>query len=254
VSTYLPDTNVIIDLAWRNSTVRAKVENAERSGSRFVIAPPVITELAFGVVKGGTKYFEQSLKVFTWLQAHSSNILELPLPFVGDILGFPMRRTQVETQHYRQLIGMIVNSQTFDEFLTLKDQVGSLWTDIDRAPQIHPDKVNDEFTSLEMLARRPPEKVDVAAGLCKAYTPASASVDAMLFRHHFSAAVEYAEAALAKIRGGVNLREKDRGRYGDFNLLFYLADPNISLLTNDGLTGDIKQSPQRTRIVKPDDL
>jgi hypothetical protein len=254
VSTYLPDTNVVIDLAWRNSAVRAKVENAERNGSRLVIAPPVITELAFGVIKGGTTYFEQGLKVFTWLHDHSGNILELPLPFVGEILGFQLRRTQVGTQHYRQLIGMIVNSQTFDQFLTVKGQVGSLWTDIDRAPQIHPDKVNDEFTSLESLAKRPPEKVDVAAGLCKAYAPASANVDPMMFRHHFSAAVEYAEAALAKIRSGVNLREKDRGRYGDFNLLFYLADPNITLLTNDGLTGDIKQSPQRTRIVKPDSL
>jgi hypothetical protein len=70
-----------------------------------------------------------------------------------------------------------------------------------------------------------------------------------MLRQHCSAAIEYQEASIAKIRAGAKPRKNDRGRYGDSQLFFYLADPNITLLTSEDFSGDIKQSPQRTRIV-----
>jgi hypothetical protein len=85
--TYLPDTNVLIDLG-RDHAVQAKLENAEEGGSKFVIAPSMMTELTVGVVKGGVTCFAQNKKIFTWLQAHSGAILDLPRPFIGKILGF----------------------------------------------------------------------------------------------------------------------------------------------------------------------
>jgi hypothetical protein len=66
VPTYLPDTNVLIDLG-RDPAVWTKLENAERSGFNFVIAPSTITELTPGVVTGGATHFEQNKKIFTWL-------------------------------------------------------------------------------------------------------------------------------------------------------------------------------------------
>ncbi len=72
---YLPDTNVLIDLG-RDPAVQTKLENAEQSGSKFVIAPSTITELTVGVVKGGATHFEQNKKIFTWLQTHSDAILD----------------------------------------------------------------------------------------------------------------------------------------------------------------------------------
>ena len=66
--------------------------------------------------------------------------------------------------------------------------------------------------------------------------------DPKLFRLHFSAAIEYYEASIAKMRAmNAKAGKKKQGMYGDLQLLFYLADPKIALLTNDQFSGDIKQ-------------
>jgi hypothetical protein len=251
--TYLPDTNVLIHIG-RDPAVQTKLENAEQSGSKFVIAPSVMTELAVGVVKGGEAYFEQNKKIFTWLQAHSDAILDPPRPFIGKILGFPSKWSNVETHHRVQRIGMVANSPAFNEFLKRKSDAGNVWSDIDKAPQIHADMVDKEFTELEKLAKKPQGTADVVAMLCKTFAATGACPDPKLFRQHFSAAVEYVEASIAKIRGGAKPWKNDRGRYGDFQLFFYLADPNITLLSCEDFTDDIKKSPQRTRIVGFDAL
>jgi hypothetical protein len=242
---YLPDTNVLIDLG-RDPAAQTKLENAEQSGSKFVIAPSTMTELTVGVVKGGAPHFERNKKIFTWLQTHSDAILDAPRPFIGKILGFPSQWSQVGTHHHVQRVGMVANSQTFDEFLKRKDDAGNVWVDIDKAPQIHADKVDAEFIELEKLAKLPH---DVVAVFCKTFAVGGVCADPKLFRQHFSAAIEYYETSIAKIRAGANPRKNDRGRYGDFQLFFYLADPNITLLTSEDFSHDIKQSPQRTRIV-----
>ena len=168
-------------------------------------------------------------------------------PFIGKILGFPSKWSQVETHHHVQRAGMVANSQTFDEFLKRKDDAGNVWSDIDKAPQIHEAQVDKEFTAQEKLAKLPQGTFDLAAEFCKTFAAGGVCPDPKLFRQHFSAAVEYDEASIAKIRAGANPRKNDRGRYADSQLFFYLADPNITLLTSEDFSGDIKQSPQRTR-------
>ena len=251
--TYLPDTNVLIDIG-RDPAVQTKLETAEQNGSKFVIAPSVMTELTVGVVKGGATYFGQNKKIFTWLQTHSDAILEPPRPFIGKILGFPSKWSQVEKHHRVQRVEMVANSQTFDKFLKRKSDAGNVWSDIDKAPQIHADKVDKEFTELENLAKSPQSTVDVVGMFCKTFAAGEVCADPELFKRHFSAAVEYVEASITKIRAGANPRKNDRGRYGDFQLFFYLADPNIILLTSEDFSDDIKQSPQRTRIAGLDAL
>jgi hypothetical protein len=250
VPTYLPDTNVLIDLG-RDRAVQTKLENAEQSGSNFVIAPSTITELTPGVVTGGATHFEQNKKIFIWLQTHSNAILDSPRPFVGKILAFPSQWSQVETYHYVQRVEMVANCQTFDEFLKRMTGADKVRSGIDKAPQKHAAKVNQEFTDMKQFAKLPH---DVVAVFCKTFAVGGVCPDPKLFRRHFSAAVEYVETSIAKIRAGAKPWKNDRGRYGDFQLLFYLADPNITLLTRDHFSGDIKQSPQRTRIVGFDAL
>jgi hypothetical protein len=248
--TYLPDTNVLIDIG-SDPAVQAKLENAEQTGSNFVIAPSTITELTPGVVTGGATYFEQNKKIFSWLQTRSNTILDSPRPFVGKILGFPSKRSQVETYHYVQRVEMVANSQTFDEFLKRMADADNVRSGIDKAPQTHAAKVDREFTNMEEFAKLPH---DVVAVFCKTFAVGGVHPDPELFRRHFSAAVEYVEKSIAKIRAGAKPWKNDRGRYGDFQLFFYLADANITLLTRDRFSGDIKQSPQRTRIVRFDTL
>jgi hypothetical protein len=172
--TYLPDTNVLIDLG-RNPAVQTKLDNAEQSGSKFVIAPSMMTELTVGVVKGGATYFEQNKKIFTWLQTHSDAILDLPRPFIGKTLGFQSKWSQVETHHHVQRVGMVANSQTFDEFLKRKHDAGNVWSDIDKAAQIHDAQVNEEFTALEKFAKLPQGTFDVAAEFCKTFAAGGVS-------------------------------------------------------------------------------
>ena len=131
--TYLPDTNVLIYLG-KDPVLQTKLENPEQSGSKYVIAPSTITELTVGVVKGGATHFEQNKKMFTWLQTHLGAILDSPRPFVGKILGFPSKWSQVETYHYVQRVEMVANSQTFDEFLKRMDDAGNVPSGIAKAP------------------------------------------------------------------------------------------------------------------------
>jgi len=193
--TYLPDTNVLIDLG-KDTAVQTKLDNAKQNGSKFVIAPSTMTELTVGVVKGGAKYFEQNKKTFAWLQKHSDAILDAPRPFIGKILGFPSKRSQVEAHHLVQRVEMVTNSQTFDDFLKRKDDAGNVWLDIDKAAQIHNAQLDKEFAAMEKL---PQGAFDFALEFCKTFAVGGACPDPNLLRQHFSAAIEYEETTIAKI-------------------------------------------------------
>jgi hypothetical protein len=149
-------------------------------------------------------------------------------------------------------LGLIGNSVTFDEFLQRKDAPHSAWTDIDKAVEIHDQVLDKEFDALKKLAALPAGSFDVAAKFCEKF--GSPRPDPKVFRETFSAALEYADTTIARIRTGANPRKNDPGRYGDFQLFFYLADPNIHLLTSEDFSSDIKVSPQRTRIIGLDSL
>jgi hypothetical protein len=251
VGTYLPDTNVLVDLG-RDSTVEAKLEKASQEGSKFVIAPPTMTELTVGVVRGGARHFESSRRIFSWIKGRT--ILELPRPFMGRFLGVPSRRGKVEHHHHVERIGLVADSSSYEEFLRRKDEAGSAWSDIEKSYEIHCAILDREFDALKKIAARPRGSVDLAASFAATFGGPGRHPDRDIFTHYFSAAVEYAETTVERIRGGANPRRNDPGRYGDLQLFFYLADPEIRLLTREDFSSDIKVSPQRTRIVGLDSL
>lgn len=109
--------------------------------------------------------------------------------------------------------------------------------------------VDKEFDALEKFAELKPGTYDLAEKFCETFGPTGSRPSAANFRSHFSAAVEYGESTIAKIRAGAKPRKNDRGRYGDFQLFFYLANPDITILSSEDFSGDIKASPQRDRIV-----
>jgi hypothetical protein len=172
-------------------------------------------------------------------------------------LGSPPQPGKVEAQHQIQRVAMVAESKTFEELLRRADRPESVWTSIDKSPQLHDESVDLEFDVLEKLATRKP--VDAAVKFSATFGEKGSHPDPTVFREHFSAALEYLEASVAKfrdranprkVRNAPNPRKNDRGQYGDFNLLFYLADPNIKFLTDDRrMLDDIRVSPQRTRIV-----
>jgi hypothetical protein len=116
---------------------------------------------------------------------------------------------------------MVARSQTFEEFLKSKDDVGNVWSDIDKAAQIHRDQVDKEFEALRRLAMLPQGTLNVAAEFCKTFAAKGVCSNRELFGQKFSAAVEYFEASLATIRAGAKPWKNDHGRYGDFQ--FFLS-------------------------------
>src|SRR5258708_13920621 len=211
--TYLPDTNVLIDYGGRVSSAKAKLDSAEAGGATFVLAPSMMTELTVGLVNRGATHFEHDRKMFEWLHAHSGGILELARPFMGKILGFPSKWSGVETSHFVQRLEMVVKSKTFDEFLKRKDTSSSVWNDIDQSGPVHMCNVDDEFTALEKFAAAPSGSFDLAAKFCKTFENAGKCPEPEEFRKHFSAALEYVESCIEKIRRGAKPRKNNRGIY-----------------------------------------
>jgi hypothetical protein len=253
LNTYLPDTNVVINYG-KDAAVKAKIDRASVAGSKFVIAPPVLTELTVGVVKGGPTYFAQNKIIFEWLKSQSANILDLPRPFMGKVLGFPSKRSDVDVGHHIQRIELVTEASDFADFLKRKDAAGSLWPDIETSAKVHEQQLDKEFVALQRISKSKPGSYDLAAEFAKTFDVNGKYPDPNTFRSHFSAAMEYGERTITKIRGGANPRKNDPGRYGDFQLFFYLADPSIEILTCEDFSDDIKNSPQRSRIVKLESL
>ena len=253
MSTYLPDTNVIINYG-RDPATKTKIDKVSASGSRFVIAPPTLTELTVGVVKGGATRFAQNKVMFEWLKGQSLNIFDLPRPFMGKILGFPSKKSDVDVGHHVQRIEFVTEASDFADFLRRKDATGSLWSDIETSAHVHEQQLDKEFAALQKLAKRPLGSYDLAAEFAKTFAIDGKYPDPKEFRSRFSAAMEYGETTIRRIKAGANPRKNDPGRYGDFQLFFYLADPSIELLTCEDFSKDILNSPQKARIVRLDSL
>jgi len=249
MKTYLPDTNIIINYA-RDPDTKAKIDRASSTGAKFVIAPPTMTELTIGVVKGGPARFARNKVMFEWLKAQSKNILDLPRPFMGQVLGFPSRKSKVDLIHHLQRIEFVTEASDFADFLKRKDAPGSLWPDIETAASVHEQQLDKEFAALQKLATRPPSSYDLAEEFAKLFAINGKYPDPKEFRFHFSAALEYAETTIRRIREGANPRKNDPGRYGDLQLFFYLADPSIEVLSCEDFSTDVVNSPQRRRIVR----
>lgn len=253
MKTYLPDTNVVIDYA-RNPARKEKLDRAEASGAKFVIAPPTLTELTVGVVKGGEPRFAQNKLMFEWLKKHVKNLLDLPRPFMGAVSGFPSRMGTVLIEHHELRIELVAGAVDYPDFLKRKNEPGSVWSDIEKSAAVHDQQLDLEYAALSKLAAKKPGSFDLAEAFSKTFSVGGKCPDPKVFRNLFSAAFEYGDLTIAKIRAGANPRKNDAGRYGDFQLFFYLADPAIELLTSEDFMKEIVTSPQRSRIVKVDSL
>jgi hypothetical protein len=116
MKTLLPDTNVLIDYGW-NTDVRAALDAATANGTKFAIAPPTLTELSVSVVKGGAAHFAQNRLVFKWLQNRLYAILELPKPFMVQVVHSTTKLGDVKTHHQIQRIALVADSDSFEDFL-----------------------------------------------------------------------------------------------------------------------------------------
>ena len=248
---YFLDTNVLIDFG-REAGKRERLEDALQHGAELVIAPPALIELTRGLVRGDRAYFAQNQPAFIWLREHGFEILPLPAPFMAQILKSQLsQRSGVEPAHYGEQICMVAGAVDFDDFLARTK--GTVWRDIDRADAIHNAELDREFTALSALARRGPRQ-NYAARLSQKFGIPGCRPNPAAVANQFSAALEFLEASVVKIRSGAVPRRNDPGLYTDFQLLVYLGDPTLTFLTQEDFSHEIRASAQRDRIVGLDAL
>lgn len=251
MTTYYPDTNVLIDFG-RDATVRPRLENAIQKGDQFVIAPPAIIELVRGVVANGGKEFARDKQVFTWLQIKAFPILDLPLPFIASLMKTkPVRTSGVLPVHYTQLIDMLAGAADFNAFIKNAEAPGSVWHDIKNLHKIHEGQLDEEIGALIGLASN---KGNVPEALANMFGAPGCRPHPLLLAARFSAALEFLDSSCSKVDAGANPRKNDPGIYVDFQLLIYLGMAELTFLSNEEFSNEIRKSPQMKRIVKLDSL
>ena len=248
---YFPDTNILIDYG-REAAVREQLERAVRTGTNFTIAPPALIELTRGLIKSGATHFDSDKLVFTWMQDQNFEILPLPYPFMAKVLGSSVTaRGRVEPHHYRELISMVSGAADFADFI--KKTTGTVWQDVNRADQIHSDELDKEIAALGSLAKKGLGQ-NYAKRLSQKFGIPGCRPNPLILARRFSAALEFLESSIVKIRSGSNPRKNDPGLYTDFQLLLYLGDDELRFLTNEKFAAEIKRSPQRQHILGLDSL
>lgn len=251
MTAFLPDTNVWIDVG-RDAGLTPKFEKALAAGDKFLIAPPALNELVRGMVRQGKETFSDDQKTYLWMKEHKCEVLELTKPFMAKSLNTTLpTNSGVIPKHYEQLIEMVANSDSFDEFVRRCNANDSVWKNMESLDRIHEAQIETQLRALEQLARQG-KNLDIPEGLSLMFGAPGCRPNPLIISRQFSAAIEYLETSVRKVAvQGAKPRKNDRGMYVDWQLLMYLAIPDVRFLTNEDFSGEITKSPQKDRIVKP---
>jgi hypothetical protein len=242
---YVLDTNIRIDMSRGTLSLPDVVG---KQGIDIALAPPVIVELVRGVVKSGGEQFARSRALFECMARSEPEIMDLPGVFVSMVpWNVPNGASGVRPEHYKELMNLIIPAERFSDFLAETEKPGSVWRRIGDLDSIHEDVLETELKSLEKLAGASLKALPLnLARLCKC---GGLLPDPEFFEQKFSAAIEFLRSSILQLRNGANPRKNDRGLYIDQQLFFYLADPEVAVVTGESFANKIKTSPQAGRIL-----
>jgi hypothetical protein len=251
--TLLPDTNIWKYIG-KDEVLTLKFDKATAAGDRFLIGPPALIELVRGLVRSGEERFAEDQKMFAWMMKTKCEVLDLTRPFMARILRTNLpNNSGVFPAHYVKLIETIVASTKFSEFVSHCNTKESVWNNIESLDQIHESQIEKELMSLETLAKEG-KALDIPGRLAGTFGAPGCRPIPLVVSRLFSAAIEYLDTSVRKVVQGAKPRKNNRGLYVDWQLLMYLAMPDLLFLTSEDFSEEIFQSPQKERIVKPDIL
>lgn len=241
---YILDTNIWVELA------QGKISCANITGRaqlQAVVPPFAIIELMKETVKHKDKFFANDKRVFECVS--KVEVLPLTKVFVYQQLwnSAEAAGARVGPDNYKKLLQMVMDSASYDEFIEKTKSSGSEWHQAEIWNAAHEDELDKELAAVEKFTRVDPQSI--ATGMAKLYPFKGTLPKVDLVEKEFSAALEYLRSAIAKVKNGANLAKNDRGMYGDFQFLFYLADPNAIIVTNERFSGEISKSPQKDRVI-----
>jgi hypothetical protein len=241
---YIPDTNIWVDVT------QGKISCADlssKTGIRVVVAPFMIVELMRATVRSRGKYFLGDQTMFQCMAQF--DILELTKVFVYKTLWNISEggTSKVDANTYKILLDMMNKSTSFEKFIAKTESPGSVWKRVSEWDSIHEGVIDKELGALGKIADSASLK-SLGVHMSRLYGVGGLLPDPDHFEQKFSAAMEYLRVSAVKLRRGANLAKNDRGMYIDFQILFYLADPDAVIVSNEGF-GEITKSSQRNRII-----
>jgi len=204
-------------------------------------------ELMKELVKHAGKYFENDKRVFECMATFE--VLPLTQPFIYQRLWgsaeIPAARVVPET--YKTLLQMIVSSASYTEFMEKTKAPGSEWSGAERWNTIHQAELDKQLGFVRKFAEGSHESI--AIGIAKLHPLKGSLAAEDRVENEFSAALEYLRSLVNKVKSGANLPKNDRGAYGDFQILFYLADTNTTIVSNEDFSSEISNAPQKDRMI-----
>jgi len=241
----MPDANVWINFG-RSAAIEGRLRALTDRGHTFAVAPPALMELFTGLGQDQER-FSNDQRIFRWIDGKQFEILELPKPFMANILRTALPSPSgVKPNHYRELLQMVVASADHADFVSKANAPNSVWKLVENMNQIHNQVLDEELSALRRIAK----KTALAEKMCTWFGAPGCRPNHVVFQRKFSAGLEFLESSLSKVHQGAKPERNDRGLYVDFQLLLYLADPNIHFLTGEGFAAEIRKSAQKDRIVK----
>jgi hypothetical protein len=241
---YILDSNIWIDLS------QGKISCNDLLGKtavKVVVAPLMIVELVRGTIRGGEQHFQKNRAMFSCMI--NCGILELPKVFIYGLLwGVYGGVSNIRPSHYKILLQMLVSSNSLADFLRKAEAPGSAWTKMSDLDSIHESVLDKELASLNTLAKKASVNT-LHVHMAQMYKIGTIAPDPDFIESKFSAALEFLRSTVIQVRNGANPLKNNRGMYVDNQLFYYLADPNAVFVSNEDFSNEIKNSPQKGRII-----
>jgi len=246
---YILDTNIWADL----SRKRLSCDDLRgKPGIHVALAPLAIIELVGGIVRGGEFRFAGNKAMVECMAQGQPEVLELPRIFINKLIwNLPSGISEVRPEHYILLMNLIVQSSTLAKFLAKAEASGSAWKRMTDLYSIHESVLNKELGSLRILAEQASLK-SIPVHITRLYQLGGLRPDPEFLASKFSAAIEFLVSSIAQVRNGAKPLKNNRGLYVDSQFFWYLGDPDLTIVSKENFSSEIKASPQVARIISLD--
>jgi hypothetical protein len=259
---YFVDTNlcskVLKDPSLQKQWGNAKRQFA-RDGHQYVICPLVLLELLKGLAKPEPEFFNSDLQRLSFLAGSGPRqFLELPGAFVlKTVLGSPSPVARFSSADFDQWLKVTLNADTRDalvqgrvalyqsRFMSFGLDLNSIKRMDDKGLQFH----IDNWETRRANKTPPPTRNQWAAVLLYSQGIIFQPADLPKLATALDAAYQY-DLAIYKVMPRYNFRsDRNAGDRTDSELLFYLSDADMHIVTGDArFKNRVASSSQVSRI------
>ena len=107
----------------------------------------------------------------------------------------------MKPEHYRELVRMAVDSSNHAEFVSKANAASSVWRMIESINKIHNGVLDQELVALRPIPKQTAVGV-LAIRMCHWFGAPGCRPNSLVFRHKFSAALEFLEDSLGRVYQG----------------------------------------------------